>query len=70
MHTINFKMYISSSCLNIIHLCTYLSVLGGKRLNNRVDGLGLTLRCYFKSVPVSILPLQNAFGRVDVQLCH
>lgn len=44
--------------------------LGGKRLNNRVDGLGLTLRCYFKSVPVSILPLQNAFGRVDVQLCH
>lgn len=39
-----FKMHTSSSCLNIIHLCTYPSVLGGIRLNMGMDSIGTQVR--------------------------
>lgn len=62
-------MYISSSCLNTIYLYTYLSVLGGTRLNVGVDRIGTQVGCCFKLVPVSVvLPSQDAFGRVDFSI--
>lgn len=64
-----FEIYISSLCLNTIYLCTYLSVLGGTRLNLGANQIGTQIGCCFQLVPVSVaLPLQDALGRVDFSI--
>lgn len=61
-----FKMSVYSSYLNTIYLYTYLSVLGGARLNVGVNQIGTRVGCCFKLVPVSVvLPLQDALRRLD-----